>query len=305
MSGMQTARQWMVTHEWMVNYNKQTEWIEKRGILLWLAFYTGGLGGGLYIISLLFNNPWGMLVGWLIVSILKGGFHFLFLGKPTRFWRMLTRPQTSWLARGFIFVVLFAGFGFLQLITQVFLPHSGLNLTLKVIAGIMALCVATYTGLILNNVKGVPFWSLPILPLMFVVCSLLGGFGITILIHLLGVHLNIEAVEAGSKVFLILNALLLAIYLVLAFKKESAGKKSVVEQIQGTMSGQFWIGVVSLGVVIPLGIIFYSYFTKEASAVLLIMGVICEVIGGMMLRYCILKAGIYTPLLSGHSRGVT
>ena len=63
---MQATRQWMNTHEWMLKGNKQTEWIEKRGILLWLAFYTGGLGGGLYLVSLFFNNIWGMLIGWIL-----------------------------------------------------------------------------------------------------------------------------------------------------------------------------------------------------------------------------------------------
>lgn len=33
----QTARQWMVTHEWMVNPMQQTDWIQGQGVLIWLA----------------------------------------------------------------------------------------------------------------------------------------------------------------------------------------------------------------------------------------------------------------------------
>ena len=44
----------------MVKYTSQTEWIDRRGIFLWIAFYTGGLGGGLYLVSLYFNSLWGM-----------------------------------------------------------------------------------------------------------------------------------------------------------------------------------------------------------------------------------------------------
>ena len=65
----------MEAHEWMIKYTRQTEWIDRRGILLWLALYTGGLGGGLYLVSLYFNSFWGMLISWLIVAVLKGGFH--------------------------------------------------------------------------------------------------------------------------------------------------------------------------------------------------------------------------------------
>ena len=40
----QTARQWIVTHEWMVNPMQQTEWIEKQGLLIWLAEVFSSLG---------------------------------------------------------------------------------------------------------------------------------------------------------------------------------------------------------------------------------------------------------------------
>ena len=149
---MQISRQWMVTQDWMVKGNRQTEWIEKRGILLWLAFYAGGLGGGLYLISLFFNNLLGMFIGWFIVVVLKGTLHLVFLGQPTRFWRLIMNPRKSWLSRGLLFVVGFAGVGLIQLLMSVFLPEqTPLIMVFKIIAGLFALCVATYTGFVLNN----------------------------------------------------------------------------------------------------------------------------------------------------------
>jgi hypothetical protein len=67
----------MEIYHWMINYTRQTEWIDRRGLILWIAFYTGGLGGGLYLVSLFFNSIWGMFIGWLIVAVLKGGAHLL------------------------------------------------------------------------------------------------------------------------------------------------------------------------------------------------------------------------------------
>ncbi len=295
---MQTARQWMITHEWMVKGNRQTEWIDKRGILLWLAFYTGGLGGGLYIVSLFFDNLWGMFIGWFIVAVLKGGFHFIYLGKPARFWRLVSHPQTSWLSRGLMFVVGFAGFGLIQILLSVFLPdQTTIIMALKIIAGIFALCVATYTGFVLNNVKGVPFWELPILPLLFVACGILGGFGITVAIGIFSPGVNIAAAETGSRIMLIINVLLIVAYLLIASQKEVTGKQSVLFQIRGSISPIFWSCVVTLGIVIPAVIAIYSLFSGEATAIILILGTICEIIGGAMLRYCVLKSGIYNPLI--------
>jgi sulfite dehydrogenase (quinone) subunit SoeC len=296
---MQATRQWMVTHEWMLKGNQQTEWIEKRGILLWLAFYTGGLGGGLYLVSLFFNNIWGMLIGWFIVAGLKGSFHLIFLGKPARFWRLVFHPQTSWLSRGLWFVLSFSGFGLLQLLTSYFLPdQTTLIWVLKIIAGIFALCVATYTGFVLNTVKGVPFWSLPILPLLFVTCGILGGFGVLVAIGIFDPNLDMVAAEAGSRVMLLINAALVAIYLLIASRKDPVSKQSVLYNIKGGMAAIFWPGVITLGILIPMLVALFGIVSGESAAGLIITGTICEVLGGMLLRYCILKSAIYNPIIS-------
>lgn len=288
----------MEAHEWMIKPTYQTEWIDRRGIFLWLALYTGGLGGGLYLVSLFFNNLPGMLTGLLIVAVLKGSFHIAFLGKPLRFWRIMFRPQTSWLARGFIFVVLFVGSATIQVVLSYLVPGSVWVLLFKIAAGVMAFGVATYTGFVLNNVKAVSFWNSPLLPLLFVMCGLMGGFGLITLIGVLGADINMHIAETGSRWLLIINVLLIVVYLWTAMRRDDTGKHSVIDQMRGKSSFAFWGGVVVLGIVVPLIIAVFSYFSGEEASSVLIAGVVCEIMGGMALRYCILKAGIYKPLFS-------
>ena len=288
----------MEAHEWMISYTRQTEWIDRRGIFLWIAFYAGGLGGGLYLVSLFFNSLWGMFISWLIIAVIKGGTHLIYLGKPLRFWRIVSHPQTSWLARGFIFVVLFVGLGGIQLLLSLWLPGSAAEITFKALAGIVAFCVAVYTGIILKNVKGVPFWNSALLPVLFVLCGILGGFGLSVVIALNGGDVNLSAAETGSRWLLIANALLIIIYLWQASRRESVGKQSVLEQLHGHNAPVFWTGIVLLGIVIPLAIALTSLIAGEISSIILIAGVACEIIGGLTLRYCILKAGAYKPLVA-------
>jgi formate-dependent nitrite reductase membrane component NrfD len=282
----------------MISYTRQTEWIDRRGIFLWIAFYAGGLGGGLYLVSLYFNSLWGMFISWLIIAVTKGGAHLIYLGKPLRFWRIITHPQTSWLARGFIFVMLFVGFGAIQLLLSFWLSGTAAEITLKVLAGIAAFAVAVYTGIILKKIKGVPFWNSALLPLLFVLCGILGGFGLAVVIALNGGDVNLSAAETGSRWLLIANALLIIVYLWQASMKESIGKQSVLEQLHGHSAPVFWIGIVLLGIIIPLAIALAGLIAGEISSTLLIAGVVCEVIGGLALRYCILKAGAYKPLVA-------
>jgi len=285
-------------HEWMINYTRQTEWIDRRGIFLWIAFYAGGLGGGLYLVSLYFNSLWGMFISWLIIAVIKGGAHLLYLGKPLRFWRIIFRPNTSWLARGIIFVFSFIVFTAIQLAFSYWLPGSSGEIVFKTLGGIAALAVMVYTGFVLNSVKSVPFWNSTLLPLLFVLCGILGGFGLSVIIALNGGNVPLSSAETGSRWLLVINALFIVVYLWTAANREATGKKSVMEQMRGNLAPVFWIGIVLLGIVIPLIIAFTSLITGGVSSALLITGVVCEVIGGLALRYCVLKAGAYKPLVA-------
>ena len=76
-------------YEFMVSYTPQKQWIEKKGVLLWLAFFFIELGAGMFFVASLFGNLPAMSLGWLLCAVLGGGFHLLYLGKPLRFWRMV------------------------------------------------------------------------------------------------------------------------------------------------------------------------------------------------------------------------
>ena len=66
--------------------------------------------------------------------------------------------------------------------------------------------------------------------------------------------------------------------------------------IGGALAPLFWVGVFLFGIALPVTISVISYFTTASSA-LMIVAVCSEVIGGLALRFAVLKAGMYTPLL--------
>jgi formate-dependent nitrite reductase membrane component NrfD len=287
----------MKLYEWMVKYTPQKEWIERRGILMWLAEVGGAVGGGLYLVALYFGSFWGMLAGCLIVIALKGGFHLAYLGKPLRFWRILLRPGTSWLSRGFIFMGLFILFGVIQLAISYWLPGITAEVVFKVLAGIMAFLTVIYAGFAFNYVHGIEFWNSALLPVLFITTAILDGFGLTLAIALTGENIDIMAIENGSRLLLIICALLLIIYLWSATYTGTGSKYSVMELTRGNIALIFWIGTVACGIIIPIVISLLSYFSNQVFASLLITAIACETIGAFALKYCVLKAGIYKPLV--------
>ena len=302
-------RQWMITHEWMIKYTPQTEWIERRGILVWIAEVFTSLGAGMFLVSLYFNSFWGILIAWLIIALLKIPLHIAYFGKPLRFWRTVppfsNAWRASWFTRGITFTILFTSFAFVQLVIQFalsngLLPGTGWEVTLvafKVLAGITAFLVGIYSGFIMSYCRSVPFWNSALLPLVFIFAGIADGFALIMAIALAGGGVNIMAAEAGSRVLLIVNALIIAIYLWNATYTSSTAKQSVIELIRGNIAPTFWIGVVAFGIIIPLAISVSSYFVGELSVPLLIAAIALHTIGAFALKYCLLKAGIHNPIL--------
>ena len=59
----------MKPYLWMTDYTPQEEWIDRQGLLLWLAFFFTEIGAGLYVVSLFFKFWTGCLLGWLISAV--------------------------------------------------------------------------------------------------------------------------------------------------------------------------------------------------------------------------------------------
>jgi formate-dependent nitrite reductase membrane component NrfD len=286
----------MKSYEWMVEYTPQTNWIEGHGIYIWLAEVFGTLGGGLYLVSLLLNSMGGMLIGWLVVVVIKGGLHMAHLGKPSRFWRLFLKPGSSWLARGLVFVALFALFGALQLTSSYWLAGTGWEILFKILAGILAILVAAYSGFVMNYVSGIPFWNSALLPLLFITFGIIGGSALFMLIGLLGQESALIAALSFTPILLVAVLFLIALYLWTATYMGPAAKRSVRELIQGRLALPFWAGVVLCGGLMPGAAIVYIFLTASAPGSLIVLIAAGMLVAVFSFNYCLLKAGLYRPL---------
>jgi formate-dependent nitrite reductase membrane component NrfD len=308
MSQMAT-RQWMITHEWMVKPMHQKEWIERRGLMIWIAETFTSLGAGLYLVSLFMNSWWGLLVGWIIIMFLKLPVHLVYFGKPWRFYR--TMPpfsnawKTSWFARGIMFSVLFGTFVFIQIVFgQPDLARligrsiaDPIYYTCGVLGGLFALGVGIYGGFIMNYCKGIPFWNQGLLPVVFILAGVADGFGLAMGVGLAGGDANVALAEAGSRYLLMINILLIIVYLISAGYTSVVAKISIRELLTGPSAFMFWGVLVVLGLIVPLVISIVSFFSGEASNIILIIAIAAHTLGAFGLKYCLLKVGIYRPLL--------
>jgi formate-dependent nitrite reductase membrane component NrfD len=276
-------------YEFMVKYTPQRDWIEGHGVLIAIAFFLGGISGGLYLASLYFDNIWGMFIAWL-AACLMGMTDMAHLSKPLRFWRMILKPKSSWISRGFIFIWLFLGCAAIQLVLSYWLPGAA-ETVFKVLAGIMAFGVAIYSGFVVGFVGAIKLWNSAIIPILFVIAGFSGGLAILLLVSL-GDAAESTSVAEIMRLALIGYAVFAGIYLWISTYESDAARDSVMRVLKGGIAPVFWIGVVLLGIIIPIIILFVT----SASAAFAIAAVFA-VLGGIALRYVILKAGVYSPLV--------
>lgn len=286
----------MKPYMWMMDYTPQEDWIDRQGLLLWLAFTLTEVGAGLYLISLFFDFWGGCVAGWLISAILGGGLHMLYLGKPMRAWRAVLHPVKSELSRGLIFMGLFLGFGVLHLAPFVIggLPWTSSGLFFKVIMTILGFFVITHGFMTMNVMSSIPFWNSSILPVL----SLASGIWLG---TQLGSVMNGEVwigVEAVARWTLFAYAFMTIFYFWNAHHATTAVKESLRVIVKGELSPFFYVGVVLLGLIIPLAItiVFWVKGPGEMYG-LLFLRFICAFIGDLTLRYLISKAGRYSPLV--------
>jgi formate-dependent nitrite reductase membrane component NrfD len=279
----------MKSYEWMVTYTPQTDWIKGGGVVVWLSFFTGIFGSGAYLASLYFNNLTGMVLSWLIIVVIKGGLHVAHTKRPLRLWRMVLKVRTSWIARGTVFTACTALFGAVQIILTYHVPGTTAEFMFKVLAGIAVFTVMIYAGFTINYISGIPFWNSSLLPVTLMSWGVLGGLALLSVIA--PDEAVTDAVTAVSRIVLIVTIVLTAIYLWNALYAGDASKESMKEMVRGVL---FWIGVVLIGFIIPLIIMFSGSAVGASSAVAFL---VCEIIGSLAFTYSVFKVGVYRPLI--------
>jgi formate-dependent nitrite reductase membrane component NrfD len=210
---------------------------------------------------------------------------------------MILKPRTSWISRGFIFVWLFLGCAAIQIALTYWLPGTALETIFKVLAGIMAFGVAVYSGFVVGYVGGIKIWNSAIVPILFVIAGLTGGLAVLLLTSLGENASRLIATANVMLVMLVIYAVFMAIYLWATTYDSVAARDSVMRVLKGNIAPVFWIGVVIIGIIIPIAVTAPFALAQQASAAGFVIAAICAILGGVALRYTILKAGVYSPLL--------
>lgn len=266
----------------------QQEW----SWLLAIDLFLGGLGGGLFLLFLAFRLPPFIGLVSLGLVILGGIVLLLELGHPLRAWRAIARPQTSWISRGVLFVSVFIlSAGLYIAPALVANSGSGENLGapwLGYLASLCALFITLYPGFVLSASRSIPFWDTALLPVLFFTHSVMGASGIILLSSRFRFFDGLRQIETLAITLMLVNIVLISIYLLAKARAGAAARESVRLLNRASLGWTFRIGVLLVGLVVPLLMVAGVPSTAPLAGVLILAG-------GLLFRYCMLKAGVYVP----------
>lgn len=281
-------------------YNQQREW---RHLILF-AFFLGGLGTGTFIISTALGLVSGSITGYLLTVVGKNLCHLLYLGRPERFWRMLMRPRTSWIARGAIGILIFSVTGLPVILHQLQVLTLGPELywTLVAVSFAAGFWVMLYTGFVMSASPSIPAWNSTLVPLLFVLYGFLGGLDIILVIlglqggragDLLVAVTTLELWELG---LLLCACLLTVMYVAIMSTGTRTTREAARRLLRGELAVIFLGGVVGFGLLIPLALTVLGLWLGPLPIAQILTGLLA-LSGSLLFRWALLRVGLYAPLI--------
>ena len=284
------------------DFRPQREWGEGRGVFLVIGHFLVGVAAGAWLLGLLFGYLPGLVAGFLLAG--GGGIaHLAFLGRPERFWKMVRHVRTAWIARGFVGLTLFLMGAALYL--PPLLIDNWLWSSASVLSGLGWLMAAAgmvvligYMGFVYTASKGIPFWSSPLHPVLYMAYALRGGAA-ALLTEMAVFGAPSEDVAATLlKLWIAITAVVIVLFGLEIQAAMSGGnvaaRRSVHEMFAGRVAAYFYGGTLLIGLVVPLTLV-SGRIAPLSFAVLAAIGLF-SALGDFFMKYSTIRAGVYLPL---------
>ena len=166
---------------------------------------------------------------------------------------------------------------------------------LEYVGGFLAVATATYTGVLIAVVNGVPFWNTPMMPVLFLASAISTGLAAAMIVAAI---IDIRTIKTlsnfalGHVIFLAVEGLVLMLFVFMSLTRSTEAAISANMLLTGALSPYFWVLVVILGILIPFILSIIEYYEYgEMPKGLVIGSDLLVLMGGMSLRALIIFSG--------------
>jgi formate-dependent nitrite reductase membrane component NrfD len=279
-----------------VKYVSQKDW----GLGELLAFYMGGVGAGLYVLSQFMGFFPGLVIGFILAVLGKNIAHLISASRPTKAFRALTRPGTSWISRGAYFILFFVIFGALDIACRAgWIAGGGTGGKLiSALAFVSGLLVMIYLGFLMSGSRTIPLWNSPLLPAIFLSYSLtLGAALAAILYPIAGSDYSVVFITKLLLLTVSSTLFLVLVHLMVMSSSSKASRRSAELLLKGVLKSAFVGGVLVAGLIVPFAITGISQLAQSPNVAWIFIAGILVLVGGFLYENALLKAAVYQPMM--------
>lgn len=277
--------------------------------------FLAGMGAGAFVLSSIVGwrrpNDFKLkVVGLVIALVAVGGGTLLLmvdaragLMNPLRFFGLLANAS-SIMMWGVVLLSAFLLVDFVAIVLE--WRKKKTPKWLDVVGMLLALGVASYTGMLLGDAHlAFPLWNPTILPVLFVVSAASAGFAVVVLAAHIMKAPELEALHFTHVTGLalpLIEAVLIAVLLIATQATTGSGAAaaaaSVANLVTGSYAAAFWLGLVLVGLLMPLALELAMRSKEEFShGAMPCVAECCVLVGGFMLRYLVIMAALPTAML--------
>ncbi|MBQ6390343.1 MAG: polysulfide reductase NrfD [Eggerthellaceae bacterium] len=159
--------------------------------------------------------------------------------------------------------------------------------------------VAVYTGLLLSSMPAVPFWASPLLPVLFTLSALSCGSALMLVSAAVSGSFDVFTKAIGRTVWLdvavmVFEALAAALLIASAvIHPYAVAAQSASMLLSGPLQTLFLLGFGGVGIAVPLVLESISALGRVGLSSIALTAASCVLVGGFILRYCIVAVGAH------------
>ncbi len=267
--------------DFSLSYKTQTTW----GFQEALTFTLEGIGATVFFGAFLFGQFQGAVLG-LVILMASGALLLAHLGNPKNLIYVMANFRHSWMSRGAVLIPLFVVLGVITI------ADSWSAAGHPILTGIflaLTLFVLVKSGLVMTTFPAIDLWNDGMLPVLFALNGITSGVAVLALF---------PGGVVGNYFWLfplaLVSLLIVTAIFILTIRNASKAAKVSVDLINGTHFHSFYSLGVVLGTGGPLILGYYIMVSPPAASlpVLLLMAAL-RIIGDVLMRNVILKAGVY------------
>lgn len=194
-------------------------------------------------------------------------------------------------------------------------PGDNLTKVRGLVAGFgipISIGVGIYTGVLLGALTARPFWNNPMLPMLFLISAMMTGSASICFVGCFvkgfrgmsreNVQTNKFMIHSIDFTLMVFSIIAIFLFILGLYVSPRSSLEAVHLIMGGPFTLLFWIGVVGVGTLVPLGLEVYELIPHYIEQVEMrehnpwISGVItsCVLTGGFMMRWIVIYAGQMT-----------